>query len=287
MLSGAAAELGADTRDRYERASFPEERDDDEDSSHVEVDDSSSASSSYEGGPGLPVRGSFTLSALVAFDRLRGTAGGRIVHQDGLGWGASLEAIMSEAPGEQPHRLGFGIFVAYGGASLLDGYRPPGARFTSDLSLHFVEADFGPRWTSLVGGFELHYGVSLGMSFIAASERFSDGKVLDELLVAGARLRPHAGIVSPGGGVLGRSFIDLGLVSFLGYVTPHLDEYDSLIAGLGAAMLTPYVRAGHLIGLSDDVMVGLNYQFEFIGGFVEPVSLAHKIVLTLRLEAGP
>jgi hypothetical protein len=298
----AESELSRDTKARHRRAAPPRSSWDDDDGDRsgrsswssrrsrrtrpdrgAEPASASDAATNASVGSRLALRGGageISLGVLLSFDRLQGTAGGRVVHQDGLGWG-----LTSDGAGYHRHEdswtyVGLGYHATFTYAHLLEGYRPAGADFTSDFRYQTLEFDFGPRVMHRVPrvGLDVTWGVGMGGQLLHAFETFSDGAELDELLAAGFRIRPHLSVSTMSRSV----FVDLGLNASFGAVSDYIDQYDSLIEGIEPIMATPYLRVGSLWPMKGGGLIGLNYGLEMIGGEFISTSLSHQVVFLVR-----
>lgn len=282
----AGSELDDDTRRRHERASAPSS-----DDNEYERDDDDDRDDFFHEVYGEPFfapsepafRAEATLATALHFERMASTAGGTIQHQDGLGFGFALDIVVFDGQARLDGRTGLAVQVSYGHAWLLLGHRPQGAAYTTSLSLGMIEVDVGPRWVHRGLGLELTWGLGLGATVIGAHEQFSDGLELDEILASGARMRPYLAIAPTVGVNESRPFAELGVALFAGSVTKHLDEYDSLVAGLSPTMATPYLRLGYLFAIVPGAWLGTNYETEIVGTRIVDSSWSHRVQLVLRL----
>ncbi len=149
----AGSDLDSDTRSRHDRASSSSSSsgsssssDDDDDDLDDDVWTSDGSGGYYysDTPPQPKLVGQANLVAGLHFDRLSGTTGGQVVHQDGLGFGLALDLAVFGAGAPRFDRTGLALNVTFGRANLLEGYRPAGADYTSDLALSTLEIDFGP-----------------------------------------------------------------------------------------------------------------------------------------------
>lgn len=222
-------------------------------------------------------------SAFMAWSRLSGTEGGRVLRQDGLGGGAELGLEFFSTEKSPRDRLHFQSRLSVASARILDAFRPAGADYTSTLQLTTVEFDIGPRWVRGVGPVDFTLGFGLGVTGLFVNERFSDDTYLDDTLAIGARLRPFFGLASAADPEADRIFVEAGLAGFAGSLTEHIEDYDSLVDGLRPFMLQPYLRAGYLWAFAASARGGFTYELSVIAGRRTPAVTSHKLSFAFSL----
>lgn len=282
-----AGELDRDTESRHDRASssssssYDDDDDDDDTFDFDDGDDYGTYAYGSGGTGGDPSTGDLRFSAGLLFDRMAGINGGRVVHQDAVGFGLDFTMVIHDDGSTKSSRSGWFIHARYGFAPLLDDFTPRGADYSSTLILHALEADAGPYWVRESGGLQVRGGLGVGFALLRAHEEFTDGLSLDENLTLGLRLRPHVTFTP----VLDKSrpFLDLGLGIFMGHVTNHVEEYDSLIDGLFPVMVTPYTRVGWLFELQRGLWFGGSYELGFVGTVWASPSITHRGQVLIRL----
>lgn len=164
------------------------------------------------------------------------------------------------------HRSGLTWHLDVGYARWLDDERPEGAAYSSTLDLLRINAGFAYRYTWLTERAEI--SIALGPTFmlLRALESFSDGASLNETLFSGIAIGPSMRVdlgVGLGGG---HFFLEGGVNVATGRVTPYLDQYDSLLAGLDSLLVVPHARIGHLWELAPGAELGLAYDAQAITG---------------------
>jgi hypothetical protein len=263
--SSSSSESGTDTYDTYDTY------DDDYDYGRA----SSGAAEPLAAAADLQLGGG------VLFDRMAGLNGARVVHQDALGFGVDVAVAFFGRDSTRAERSGWFVAAGYGRAPLLSQFTPRGASYSSTLVLHSIEVDAGPVWVRDVYGAEVRTAIGFGLALLRSHEEFSDDRTLDENLALGVRVRPHVSLAPANGA--SRPFVELGLGVFLGHVTDHVDEYDSLIDGLFPVMVTPYARAGYLVRTLPGLWLGGTYELGVVGTVWANPSLTHRGQLVVRI----
>jgi hypothetical protein len=167
----------------------------------------------------------------------------------------------------------------------LDDYRPEGALYTSTMDLLRISTSLNYRYTWLGEMVNVSLSGGPGFLMIRAMEHFDDtADSLNETLVAGAVFGGGVRLELNGGLFGGKVFLEGGVSMAAAWVSPYLEDYDSVVRGLGAFMLMPRVGAGHYWELTSGVELGLAYELETVGGISAAPSWAHAVSAGMRFS---